>query len=67
LVEINLFTATLTTVGFIEFIRKDFLGFAAGWAFALKRFQVLELFIARTMLWCGHAYLLFCHFFSRPD
>jgi hypothetical protein len=36
LVEINLLAAALAAVGFIEFIRKDFLGFAAGWAFALK-------------------------------
>ena len=60
LAEINLLAATLTAMGFIEFIRKDFLGFAAGWALALKGFQILELFIARTMLWCGHANLLFC-------
>jgi hypothetical protein len=58
LVEINLLTAALAAVGFIEFIRKDFLGLAARWAFALKRFQAFELFIAWTMLWCRHGYLL---------
>jgi hypothetical protein len=53
-------------MGFIEFIRKDFLGRAAGWTFALKRFQFLELLIAWTMLWCRHGYLLvlFGCFFS---
>jgi hypothetical protein len=66
LFEINFFAATLAAMGFIEFIRKNFLGLAAGWALALKRFQVLELFIARTMLWCGHDCLLIlvCRFFS---
>ncbi len=45
-------------MGFIEFIRKNLLGLSAGWTLALKRFQVLELFIAWTMLWCRHGYLL---------
>jgi hypothetical protein len=66
LCEINFLAASLAAMGFIEFIRKNFFGLAAGWALAFKRFQMFELFIARTMLWCGHACLLIlvCRFFS---
>jgi hypothetical protein len=69
LVEIDLLPASRASMGFIEFIRKNFLGFSAGRTLALKRFEILELFIAWAMLWCRHGSLLLsycCYVASFP-
>jgi hypothetical protein len=52
--KVDGFAATVALVGFFKFIGKDFFFFAAFRAFADKRFQALELFISRAMLWCRH-------------
>jgi hypothetical protein len=56
--KIDLLSAVAAFVGFIELIREDlFLSTTIG-ASADKRLQVLEVFKARAMLWCGHERLL---------
>jgi hypothetical protein len=56
--KIDLFTAAAAFMGFVKFVRENlFLRTAMG-ASADKRLQVLVVFKARAMLWCGHKPLL---------
>jgi hypothetical protein len=57
--KINGLAAFAAGMGFVEFIGKDLFAFTAFGAFADKRFQVFEGFIAGTMLGGGHNSLLF--------
>jgi hypothetical protein len=52
--EIDFFSAGAASVNPVEFIGKNFLFLAALRAGAGKGLQVLELFVSRTMLRCGH-------------
>jgi hypothetical protein len=54
LAEVDGLAATIAGMGFFKFIGKDFFFLAAFGAFAHKRFQIFELFIPGTMLWCRH-------------
>jgi hypothetical protein len=57
--EIDGFATLSTGMALFKFVGKDLFAFAAFGAFADKGFQVLECFIAGTMLGCGHNSLLF--------
>lgn len=57
--EINFCAAFVTFMGFVKFIRENFLGCIACRAFTGKGFQVFKIFKSRAMLRCTHDGLLF--------
>jgi hypothetical protein len=56
--KVDLFAAVGAFMGFVKFVREDLFLCTAMGAGTDKRLQVLVVFKARAMLWCGHRPLL---------